>query len=89
MDYSYIFGILPSLDLTGWHYVYLTLFLLAGAVAVSVKIASSKKSKQTKFYYFLSFGLGSLLLFGLVGVSVLLVIAIVAYALFSEFRNDY
>ena len=89
MEYSYVLGLLPWLDLTFWHYVYLSVFLVVLVFVLSAKISSINSSKHTKFYYFAAISLISMGLFGVVGWILHLSLSFVSYALVSEFSNDY
>jgi|SaaInl4_100m_RNA_FD_contig_21_2913771_length_493_multi_5_in_0_out_0_1 hypothetical protein len=89
MEYSYLLGLLPWLDLTFWNYSYLTIFLVILVFVVSAKISSIKSSKHTKFYYFAASSLISMGLFGIVGWVSHLGLSFISYALVSEFSGDY
>ena len=89
MEYSYLFGLLPWLDLAFWNYVYLTVFLIVLIFVVSTKISSINGTKQTKFYWFAAISLITIGAFGILGWIAHLVLSLISYALTSEFSDDY
>ena len=82
-------GLLPWLDLTFWHYIYLTVFLVILVFVLSAKISSINGSKQTKFYYFASISIITMGMFGIVGWTLHFVLSFISYALVTEFSDDY
>jgi len=89
MDYSYYFGLFPSLDLSFPQYLFLCtfiIFLTFGYVAfISFKIASNYQRLVSLLVYIFSW----FILGGLLSGFIMSCLAGILYVLVREFSGDY
>ena len=89
MTFSYLFGLIPLLNLNFQQYIYFSIFIGLITIAFIAFVSLKIDSNFTRIIYLLLYIFAWFILGGIVGGGIILSSSCIVYVLIREFSGDY